>query len=496
MGTKVVIGGDELRRYLLLLLALILILGLLIFLYYIVNRPPQIVNQERTREGEDPEFRFSFAIYGFEGDLLNRPSFAAIGPDRRIYVADTMKNRVVVFDLRGNYIGLIKGEATGRFSLRWPISVAVADDGRIYVLSKQDRKIVVFNREFKPINAIEFENVIPSALAIRGDRLYVGTDRAIMIGTLDGRLLKTIGRLGKKEGQFDLIGGLAVSDDGTIYVADSLNYRIQAIDENTGKTKWVYGQPIPAQSAIRFRGPERKFGLPSSIALDERGRLYVVDGLNSEIHILDAKTGKFLKKVADIGHAEGRVYYPDGIFYGSGGYIAVADKFNDRVQIFRVPVPGVAAAIPRWLPWVALLPLLMLLLWLLFAPRVKFVAEESFVLKVLESEYRKDLESALKKLYVLKEVAERYADRFEKLKLVELQFEKSDLDEISENYGFDEKTSALLAGLRKLRGRRTLFTEQSFLRKVAEDDFDSPTMNYEELLESMYGGKKNEEKTA
>lgn len=496
MSTRVVIGGGELRKYLLILLGLLLLLGILVFLYYSVNRPPTIVSQGKTKEGEDPEFRFQFAIYGFEGDLFNKPSFACFGPDGKIYVADTMKNRVVVFDSEGNFVGLIKGEATGKFTLKWPVSVAVADDGRIFVLSKQDRKIIVFNQQYKPINVIVFDNAIPTALYIKGDRLYVGTDKAIMIGTLDGRLVKTIGRFGKKEGQFDLIGGIVVSDDGTIYVADSLNYRVQAIDEKTGKAKWVYGKPLPPQSAIQFRGPERKFGLPSSITLDERGRLYVVDGLSSEIHILDAKTGKFIKKVSDIGHAEGLVYYPDGIYYGKGGLIAVADKFNDRVQIFRVPVPGIAGAVPRWLPWLALLPVLLLILWLLFAPRVRFVADEAFLARVAQSEYRADIERALRKVFVLKETLDKFSGQFEKLRLTELIYEKSTLDEIKENYGIEDYSAAILAGIKKLRGRRTLLSEYDYLRKIAEEDFEVASMNYDELLKSMFGGEAGEKKTA
>ncbi len=492
MSERVIVGGGEVRKYLLILLGLLLLLALLLFAYYIINRPPQLTTAEK--EAGQSDFRFQFAIYGFEGDLLNRPSFACVGPDGRIYVADTMKNRVVVFDSEGNYVGMIKGEENGPYKLKWPVSVGVSDDGRIYVLSKQDKKLIVFNRDYKPVRVIEFDNVIPSALLVKGDRIYVGTDKAILIGTLDGRLLKQLGRFGKKEGQFDLIGGLAVSDDGkTIYVADSLNYRIQAIDAETGKAKWVYGKPLPPETAIQYQGKDRKFGLPASITLDERGRLYVVDGLSSEILIFDARDGTLIKKAVDIGHKEGKVYYPDGIHYGKGGIIAVADKFNDRVQIFKVPTPGIAGAIPSWTPWLALLPVLLLILWLLFAPKVKFVADEAFVLNVLESDYRKDIERSLKKLFVLPEVAEKYSEQFEKLKFQALEFDSDLADEIRDNYQIDDTYAAILAGTKKLRGRRTLLLESENVRKIAEENFDVATMNYEELIKSMYGRGKDEQ---
>lgn len=487
MENRYVAGDRTLRRYLLILVGLLALLAALVFAYYVINRPPDIVSGGEKVTNEDQDFRFVMALYGFEGDLLNKPSFACIGPDGRVYVADTMKNRVVVFDGQGRFVGLIKGEASGRYSLKWPVSVAVADDGRVFVLSKQERKIVVFDQGFKPTSLITFTNVIPTALAIKGNRLYVGTDRAIMVGTLDGRPVAQIGRLGKNPGQFDLIGGLAVGD-GVVYVADSLNYRVQAIDEKTGKAKWTYGQPLPPDKAIMYRGKERKFGLPASVALDERGRLWVVDGLSSEIVVLDAKTGEKIKTIGDIGHKEGLFYYPDGIFYATGGLVAVADKFNDRVQIFRVPVPGVLGAVPSWAPWLALLPLAILLLWLLFAPRVRFIASEDFLARLKESELKPDLEKSLKKVYVLEDVRSRYLKAFEHLTLVALEVDENRANEIVENFKLAKPQSELLSAAAKLRGRKTLFAEDEAFRTIAEESFELATMNYDQLVESMFGG--------
>lgn len=493
MAERRVAADSALRRYLLVLIILLLLLGGLLFAYYALNRPPQLVSGGDQAVSEDQDFRFAFAIYGFEGDLLNRPSGVTIGPDNRIYVADTMKNRVVVFDSRGQFVGIIKPESQGRYAMKWPIAVAVSDDGRIYVLSKQDRKIVVFNQDYQPINIIEFENVIPTCLFIKGDRLYVGTDKAIMIGTLDGRAIKQIGRFGKEEGEFDLIGGITVGDDGTIYVADSLNYRVQAIDEETGEAKWVYGSPIPPEQAIQYQGEDRKFGLPASIALDERGRLYVVDGLNSEIVVLDAETGEKIKTLSDIGHKEGLFYYPDGISYASGGIIAVADKFNDRVQVFNVPVPGIASAIPRWVPWLALLPVAFLILWLLFAPRVRFIADGTFLERVAQSEFRPDIERSLKTVYVLPQVREEFSNSFEKLVLKELKSDDEVARQIRETFAeLDDLSAALLSGARKLRGRKTLFTEIEVVADIAEEEYEIATMNYDKLIESMFG-KEGEE---
>lgn len=490
MASRKVYGDRTIRRYLLLVIILLILLLGLLFAYYLINRPPQFVGGKEGQVTSESDFRFLYAIYGFEGDLLLRPSNATIGPNSNIYVADTQKNRVVVYDREGNFQGLIQGEETGKYTLKFPIDVAVSDDGRIYVLSKKERKIVVFDTNYSPISLIEFPNVLPTTLYIRGDRLFVGTDRAVLIGTLDGRMVSQVGSSGRGKAQFDLVGGIVVDENDIMYVADSGNYRVQAIDYKDREVLWVYGEPLPPEEAIRFRGESRKFGLPASITLDERGRLYVVDGLSSEIVVLNKETGEKIKTVGDIGHQEGKFYYPDGIDYGANGLIAVADKFNDRVEVFKVPTPGIAGAIPSWLPWLALLPLALLIIWLLFRPRVKFIATENFLRLLLESEYREDLEKSLKKVYVIPAVLEKFKGAFERLELKEVAPEERIIDEIRENFELSDDEYGLVAIARQLRGRKTLFEETEKVRKVAEE-YEIANMNMEELLESSI--KKEEE---
>ncbi len=495
MADKVIYQEREIRKYLIALLILLFLLLALLFAYYILTRPTQFV-AGKGEVSEQADFRFLFSIYGFEGDLLLRPSSVCIGPDRRIYIADTGKHRVVIFDLQGNYIATLNGKTQREpYTFSNPVSVGASEDGRVFVLSKQDKKIVIFNRNLRPTSFIEFPNVLPTALYIKGNRVYVASDRAILIGTLEGRLVRQVGMFGKGKGQFDLPGGLVVDDNEIIYVADSLNYRVQAIDAKTGKAKWIYGKPLPPEEAIMFRGPERKFGLPASITLDERGRLYVVDGTNSEIVVLDAKTGKLIKTIGEIGHQDGRFYYPDGIYYGEGGYIAVADKFNDRVEIFRVPVPGIAGLIPRWLPWLALLPLIFLLIWLLFRRRVKFVAAPDFINAAIEREYLKEIARSIKKLYVTPATFEMFANQFSAPELVKVEAEKDKLKEIQETFKLDLELTEVLTVAYQLKGKKALLAEGEPIRKAA-DKLDIANMNLDELIKSKELSEKADEGAA
>jgi DNA-binding beta-propeller fold protein YncE len=323
---------------------LLLILIALLLFYFMISRPAISRNASSQKD-----FKTLFSIYGFEGDLLRRPSGVALDGQGRIFVADTGKQRVVVFDENGKYVTQFGDPGTGRFKIKDPIAVSIAPDNSIFVLSKTLKKIVKYDAQYKPIHEINFGES-PLAMTIHDRKIYVTTIGGIMIGDLAGNLITSFGSRGKAPGQFDLPGGITVGPNGNIYVADSMNYRVQALTKD-GNPLWQYGKPLPSKNPMMYQGADRKFGMPASIALDDNGHLYVVDGLSCEIDVLDTN-GKFIEKIGDIGHDDGFFYYPDGITYAGNGNVVLADKFNDRVQVFRVPISTSAVASAfDWAPY-------------------------------------------------------------------------------------------------------------------------------------------------
>jgi sugar lactone lactonase YvrE len=85
--------------------------------------------------------------------------------------------------------------------------------------------------------------------------------------------------------QFNQPQDIAIGEDGTIYVADSLNHRIRVIDPDgtvrtlagTGESSFTDGDP----SAARFNEPH-------GIAIDENGLLYVADRNNHRIRTVES----------------------------------------------------------------------------------------------------------------------------------------------------------------------------------------------------------------
>jgi DNA-binding beta-propeller fold protein YncE len=86
------------------------------------------------------------------------------------------------------------------------------------------------------------------------------TNDRIVKFSKDGKFIKSWGKHGKAQGQFDTPHGIALDSAGRVYVADRVNSRIQIFDAD-GK----------------FIAEWKQFGRPSSVAIDKNDIIYVAD---------------------------------------------------------------------------------------------------------------------------------------------------------------------------------------------------------------------------
>ncbi len=324
----------------LIIFLLVVVLGLL-YLYYVLSKPLQPLVTPRLKG-----YTHVLSIYGAGADRLYRPTEVAVGKDGKIFVADTMKHRIMVFDRNGRFLTKFGKKGKGKGEIEFPSAITVDDNGRVYVISYNLSKLIIYNQRYKPYWEITFPGLGPLSATVKGKRLYITTRAGIMIGDLKGNLLTTLSRGGSRKGEVNRPTGIAVDNRGNIYLADSMNYRIEALDKK-GKPLWVVGAPPKTGPGKPLEEVERtrQFGLPVSLTLGPDGNLYVMDAFAGEILILDKK-GKILGKVGDWGQEDGQFYYPAGITSAGGDRFVVADKFNDRVQVVRIPSPTAGAVLP------------------------------------------------------------------------------------------------------------------------------------------------------
>ena len=166
---------------------------------------------------------------------LERPVGLAVCNDQ-LYVADSQRHAIVVFDLAGRYRAEFghRGEGPGEFN--FPTHLAVDSAGNLYVTDSMNGRVQVFD------GAGKFQRQIgslgdgpgsfsrPKGLALDSlGHLYVvdALFDNFQIFDESGRLLLNLGEMGPDPGQFWLPNGITISHTNEILVADSYNRRVQ-----------------------------------------------------------------------------------------------------------------------------------------------------------------------------------------------------------------------------------------------------------------------------
>jgi len=255
----------------------------------------------------------------------------------RIYVSDTVQRSVFLFDFPNKDFKPIGTDGPGQ--LAKPIGLTVdKNNGLLYVADNTGKRVVVFDKDGKYIRAIGGSSILrrPSDVAISNDgtRLYVidtgGVDsrdhHMYIFDPITGDLLDTVGERSKEEGDFNLPVQLSVAPDGTVYVVDAGNFRVQAFNED-GSFKKSFG------GIGRFSG---QFSRPKGIATDKEGNVYVVDTAFGNFQIFNTK-GELLLFVGNRGRTGGPAEYmlPAGIAVDLDGRVYMADQYFKKIDVYR-----------------------------------------------------------------------------------------------------------------------------------------------------------------
>jgi uncharacterized protein (TIGR03663 family) len=146
----------------------------------------------------------------------------------------------------------------------------------------------------------------------------------------DGAFLAQVGRKGGDDGEFNEPWGLAVDADNNLCVADLWNHRIQKFDNNL-KFLTKFGTYADTGGKVQ-PNPGQFFG-PRGIAIAPDGTLLVTDTGNKRVQRFD-RDGKFLAAYGGAGSGPGQFNEPVGVTVDAQGRIWIADLWNYRIQSF------------------------------------------------------------------------------------------------------------------------------------------------------------------
>ena len=156
--------------------------------------------------------------------------------------------------------------------------------------------------------------------------------------------------VGSEPGQLSFPRNMAVAADGTVYVADSGNHRVQVFAADGsflrqwGSSCELYTESLPGCIDPDGDGPlqvgDGQMREPWGIALSPDGKVYLADTWNHRIQVFDSQ-GNFLAKWGAFATTNGEAVGSPGDFWGpravaidAAGNVYVTDTGNKRIQAF------------------------------------------------------------------------------------------------------------------------------------------------------------------
>ena len=193
----------------------------------------------------------------------------------------------------------------------------VATNGKHLFISDRTEHILKYTMDGKLIAKSDDKFETRCGIAIYKDKLYVAHDKVGEIRVLDLNLNPLpdlgFGKYGKEEQEFDHPIDVAVASDGTIYVSDAGNNRIQAF-ENNGTFLREFGNK-------ELKGP-------TAICVYKDSHILVVDYDNFRICIFTS-SGDFVDNIS------GKFTDPTGIAVDNDGNVYTADFADNVVKVFK-----------------------------------------------------------------------------------------------------------------------------------------------------------------
>ena len=273
---------------------------------------------------------FIEAIFGpGMGQQLSKPYGVTADRAGRVYVTDTALGLVWVFDEKAKKVSFLG--ASGQGKLATPIGIAVDEArDRIFVSDAKHQRIFAYTRDDKVVLAIGQKDELanPGGLAIHpeSNRLFVVNARGHGVRVYDvrdGNFLFQFGSRGNQPGEFNFPTNAFLRGD-RLYITDGGNFRIQVFDLE-GKFLRTFGK-VGARLG--------EFARPKGVAVDSEDHVYVVDAAFDNFQIFDQQD-RLLLFVGKKGPEPGDFWLPAGMYIDEQDRIYVADQYNYRIQVFQ-----------------------------------------------------------------------------------------------------------------------------------------------------------------
>jgi len=280
---------------------------------------------------------------------MNAPRSVAFAKDGTVYVADSRNHRVLHLDVEGNTLhewgtfadGVNTPVDAGTFNEPW--GIAIASDGSVYVTDTWNHRVEKFTASGKFVTAwgIFGQGETPDSfygprgLAVDSEgRIYV-TDtgnKRIAVFDPNGNFITQFGSAGFDPGQFDEPVGIAIDKNGTVYVVDTWNRRIQTF------------VPIETEGNLSFV-PEKQWDVYGWFGQSLDNKPFIA--VNDELHVFITDPDGFrvmefdqdgtLIRVWDDLNPNSSLGMPSGVAIDNDGHVWITDSLNNSLRRYTMP---------------------------------------------------------------------------------------------------------------------------------------------------------------
>ncbi len=284
---------------------------------------------DRLAGVQDPNNKGHYKPVPFQ---LIQPYGMAVNSKGNLYVADQKVGGIFIFNTETKETEIIGNGRQANFGLI--NSVAIDDDDRLFVTDGKLHRVLIFDKNNKVVDLIKDGLIDPVGIAIDTEnrQLYVVDTQADQVVVYDADTLKEkrrIGTGGKQHtlttpGDFALPTFVAVDKDGNVYVTDTLNFRVEIFDAD-GNFITQFGQHCDGAGC---------FARPKGIAVDSDGHIWVSD---TGLDLLQAfnREGQLLGYVGQHGKLLGQFSELVGLYIDKNNRIFTSEQYPGRVQMFR-----------------------------------------------------------------------------------------------------------------------------------------------------------------
>lgn len=268
--------------------------------------------------------------YEFPGDgslattiLLRDPESVTIDEAGDVYISDTFHQRVYRLALATGLITAVAGNGQSGYhgdgvlatdtSLSQPVGLSIDRQGTVFIADRDNNRI----------RRVEAGSGIITTVAGNGVNGFSGDGSQAVAASI-----------GRPE-------GVAVDDQGNLYIGDTFNHRIRFVQISTGIITTVAGTGNLGDSGDGGLATAAELYLPTAVALDSQGNLYFCDRGNDQIRRVDLATGIITTVAGGMRGFSGdggaavtaRLNAPNGLAFDSQDNLYISDSVNQRIRI-------------------------------------------------------------------------------------------------------------------------------------------------------------------